>query len=84
MNRAPILVASVVACLVASPVFAAPQGARDVFSDAIARNLEKAGSNRAEIERFLDRAEKSGDAQKRDAARWLVANMDGHGLRSSS
>lgn len=80
MSRPRILVASVVACLAASPAFAAPESARDAFSDAIARNLDKAGSNRAEIERFLERAEKSGDAQKRDAARWLVANMDGHGF----
>lgn len=52
----------------------------DRFDDAIARNLAKAGSNRAQLEIFLDRCAKSGDAEKRDASRWLVANMDGHGF----
>ena len=52
----------------------------DTHADAIARNLDKAGKNRAEIERFLARYEGSDDAQKRDASRWLVANMDGHGF----
>jgi len=51
----------------------------DSYSDAISANLAKAGSNRGEIERFLARYDGSADPQKRDAARWLVANMDGHG-----
>jgi hypothetical protein len=51
----------------------------DSYSDAISANLAKAGSNRSEIERFLARYDGSADPQKRDAARWLVANMDGHG-----
>ena len=42
--------------------------------------LAKAGSNRAEIERFLSTYHASGDPEKRDSARWLVANMDGHGF----
>lgn len=46
----------------------------------IKKALELAGENRAEIARFLANYEKSGDAQKFDAARWLVANMDGHGF----
>ena len=52
----------------------------DSYSDAISANLAKAGPNRSEIERFLSRYADSGDAEKRDAARWLIANMDGHGF----
>ncbi len=54
----------------------------DTFADAISAALEKAGSNRAELEAFMTRARDSGDAQKCDAARWLIANMDGHGFAS--
>ena len=61
-------------------LLAATPSPTDAFDGAIKANLAAAGANRAEIERFLDRAEKSGDAQKRDAARWLVANMEGHGF----
>lgn len=42
--------------------------------------LDLAGKNRVEINRFLEQYSNSGDAQKNDAARWLVANMDGHGF----
>ncbi|MFM7133312.1 MAG: hypothetical protein ACKO0W_03245, partial [Planctomycetota bacterium] len=42
--------------------------------------LAKAGSNRAEITRFLERYERDADPLKRDASRWLVANMEGHGF----
>ena len=41
--------------------------------------LEAAGANRSQIEQFLAHYG-SGDEQKRDAARWLVANMPGHGF----
>ena len=58
----------------------APRADDDAYTAAIARALAKAGANRGEIERFLARAAESGDVQKRDAARWLVANMDGHGF----
>jgi hypothetical protein len=52
----------------------------DAFGDAIARNLAKAGANRSEIEKFLERYERDADLQTRAASRWLVANMDGHGF----
>ncbi len=52
----------------------------DAYDAAITRSLSKSGTNRAEIEKFLERYEKSGDTQKRDASRWLVANMEGHGF----
>ncbi|MFZ9882552.1 MAG: hypothetical protein ACO3QC_14260, partial [Phycisphaerales bacterium] len=52
----------------------------DAFDDAIARNLAKAGANRAELEKFLDRYARDADLEKRDASRWLVANMEGHGF----
>jgi hypothetical protein len=63
--------------LLAPALLSAP--AADPYSDAISANLAKAGANRREIQRFLDRAADSADPEKRDAARWLVANMDGHG-----
>jgi hypothetical protein len=52
----------------------------DPHAAAIARNLDRAGKNRAEIERFLDRYAKGSDPEKREASRWLVANMEGHGF----
>ena len=52
----------------------------DEHDARIEQALGKAGANRAEIESFLRRAADTGDAQKRDAARWLVANMEGHGF----
>ena len=50
----------------------------DIYASVIEANLVKAGKNRGEIEAFLARYES--DPQKRDASRWLVANMDGHGF----
>ncbi|MEY2716139.1 MAG: hypothetical protein RIT24_2482, partial [Planctomycetota bacterium] len=50
----------------------------DIYASVIEANLVKAGKNRSEIEAFLARYES--DPQKRDASRWLVANMDGHGF----
>jgi hypothetical protein len=52
----------------------------DAYTEAIARNLVKAGGNRPELERFLARYDSDADPRKRDASRWLVANMDGHGF----
>jgi len=54
--------------------------ADDGMSARIAANLAKAGSNRGEIQRFLDGCAESRDPQKLAAARFLVANMDGHGF----
>lgn len=45
--------------------------------DPIAAALEKAGRNRAQLEEVL--AHFAGDPQKRAAAEFLIANMDGHG-----
>ncbi len=53
--------------------------AADGLDARIADALKKAGANRAEIEKFLARYDAGTDAEKRSAARWLVANMDGHG-----
>ncbi len=52
----------------------------DALDTRIEQALQKAGANRAELERFLHRYEECGDPQKREAARWLVANMEGHGF----
>ena len=51
----------------------------DGLDARISDALREAGSNHDEIESFLRRYEKAQDAQKRLAARWLVANMSGHG-----
>ena len=42
--------------------------------------LAKAGTNRGELESVLLHYQQLGDAQKLDAAQWLIANMDGHGF----
>lgn len=66
--------------LLVLPAGAAPQRAPSDGLDArIEDALKKAGGNREEIKRFLDRYESGQDGEKRRAARWLVANMDGHG-----
>ncbi len=41
--------------------------------------LAEAGQNRAELERVITHFEKGGDGQKLTAARFLIANMPGHG-----
>ena len=40
--------------------------------------LEMAGDNRTELEKVLAHYESEGDAQKLEAARYLIANMPGH------
>ncbi len=50
----------------------------DAYQGGLDAALEEAGSNRAELETFLARYAQ-GDAQKRDAARFLVGNMAGKG-----
>lgn len=52
----------------------------DGLDDRIAEALDEAGANRAEIARFLARYPADGDREKHLAARWLVANMPGHGF----
>ena len=66
---------------VAAPATAgvAPPSVADGLDARIEDALKKARSNRPEIERFLARYEAGTDLEKRRAARWLVANMDGHG-----
>jgi hypothetical protein len=41
--------------------------------------LHQAGDNRAQLQRVLDHYADSGDRQKLEAARFLIANMPGHG-----
>ena len=48
--------------------------------DALAAALERAGTNRPEIERYLAHYERDADVERRLAARWVVANMPGHGF----
>ena len=45
---------------------------------ALEQALEIAGDNRAEIEKVLTHYEAEGDAEKLEAARYLIANMPGH------
>jgi sugar/nucleoside kinase (ribokinase family) len=52
----------------------------DEFDSRIVQALDSAKGNRHEIELFLANYASSGDHEKADAARWLVANMDGHGF----
>ena len=59
--------------LLAAILFAAPT----VPDDHVAEALEAAGKNRAELQRVLDHF--AGDAPKLTAARFLIANMPGHG-----
>jgi hypothetical protein len=68
------------AALLGTGASASAAARADEFDARIEDALAKAGANRAQIESFLARAAQTGDAQKRDAARWLVANMDGHGF----
>ena len=63
----------------ASAAAPAPIRGDDGLDPRIADALRKAKSNRREIEAFLARYERCADREKRDASRWLVANMDGHG-----
>ncbi|MBU0616249.1 MAG: hypothetical protein KKI02_00885, partial [Planctomycetes bacterium] len=42
-------------------------------------SLGKACDNRAELEQVLKHYERLGNRQKLEAARFLIANMDGHG-----
>ncbi|MBR7036260.1 MAG: hypothetical protein IKI25_10940, partial [Bacteroidales bacterium] len=42
------------------------------------QSLKLAGDNRAELEKVLAHYENEGDAQKLEAARFLIANMPGH------
>ena len=79
-HNPPMLLATTVLLLAITSAQTAADPKSDVYAGPIAKALEKAGPNRAEIESFLARADGTGDAQKRDAARWLVANMDGHGF----
>ena len=65
---------------VAILVCAANPTSRDGLDARIERALGLAGANRPEIESFLARYESSSDREKRDASRWLVANMEGHGF----
>lgn len=59
-----------------------PQGspAVTVPDEHVEAALAQAGSNAAELERALEHFAEEGDAQKLTAARFLVANMPGHGF----
>jgi hypothetical protein len=69
----PLLASALPAAVAAMPADADGLDAR--IDDA----LKKAGANRGEIAAFLARYDAGADREKRSAARWLVANMDGHG-----
>ncbi|MHC4954710.1 MAG: transglutaminase domain-containing protein [Planctomycetota bacterium] len=62
--------------LCAATVAAAPQIPDKHVNDA----LDAAGDNRAELQRVLDHFAKDPDPQKLVAARFLIANMPGHGF----
>jgi hypothetical protein len=82
LSLAPISGATFAAILAPNALLAAGVAqapAADGLDARIADALKKAGANRAEIEKFLARYDAGTDAEKRSAARWLVANMDGHG-----
>ena len=66
--------------LVAAAAVPATDDLDDRLDDRIDEALADAGANRAEIERFLARYPADGDREKHLAARWLVANMPGHGF----
>jgi len=51
---------------------------------AVAAALEQAGTNRAELETVLNRYAVSGDAQKLEAAEYLIAAMPGRGFDTLS
>ncbi|MFM7052322.1 MAG: hypothetical protein ACKOYN_09345 [Planctomycetota bacterium] len=69
---------AIAACLLA--LAPAAMAADDGLSARIEANLAKAGANRGQISAFLEGCADSGDPQKLAAARFLVANMDGHGF----
>lgn len=72
--------ARLVCQIVAALALAAPshaQDARPPGAPTVADALTKAGANRAEIEKVIAHYEKLGDAQKLEAARFLIANMIG-------
>jgi hypothetical protein len=68
-----------IAANASSAAVVAHSSAVDGLDARIADALRKAGANRAEIEKFLARYDAGSDLEKHRAARWLVANMDGHG-----
>ena len=88
MRRSSVLLASLVlvACVTPRPsppsdaVAPMARAGEEIDDASIASALDRAGPNRAEIERYLARYASDEDVQKRLAARWLVANMPGHGF----
>lgn len=61
------------------PLDAAPDALRGCSDAHVAAALEAAGDNRAELERVLTHYRSAGDEERLAAARFLVANMPGHG-----
>ncbi len=83
LRTCPIVLANIVTVLALASITStadATSTTRDAIDTRLEQALTKAGANRGELERFLRRYEDCGDPQKRDAARWLIANMDGHGF----
>jgi len=64
------------ALLCAAPALAAPS----VDKNHVAEALKAAAENRSELQRVLDHYAKDADPRKLTAARFLIANMPGHGF----
>ena len=83
MKSSAVTVALVLALAVA-PALAADDASdaphESHIADAyVAEALKAVGNNRAQLEKALDAAEKSGDAEMRTSMRFLIANMPGKG-----
>jgi hypothetical protein len=77
MRALPCLIVLAVMLLGVAPV---PAGELRRIPDAhVEAALAAAGANRAELERVLAHFDAQGEARRRVAARFLIANMPGHG-----
>lgn len=71
---------ALVACATPPALPTVARAGEEVDDARVDAALVRAGPNRAEIERYLARYESGSDPESRFAARWLVANMPGHGF----
>jgi hypothetical protein len=78
VRRAFLAAALLAAATAFAPFASAEEGSR-VPDAHVAEALGAAGANRAELERFLSRYAEGSDAEKREASRFLVANLPGKG-----
>lgn len=74
------LIALLLSALAVQPADGAPARSVAVSQEAVEAALSQAGDHRPALESFLARADACNDAQKQLAARWLIANMPGHGF----